>query len=222
VKVLRRNRLGQSFSFFFLYRCSWNRPTPLPEKLSRIPRLRIVNIGSSVLPALSTAAATVLLALFADIQSHTDLTELRIKFSVTMSVKFEKETIKQTGGIAGTQGIDTMRGGKHELAEEIGTALTGGKGNAGTPGYLAVRIRFRKWSTMDTVLTIVLHRPISSSFRRIPFGLRCSHPEPYQLHKNFSRRGSRRTATRMATTSHHECQRWLRTELSSAHLWAMS
>lgn len=56
-----------------------------------------------------------------------------------MSVKFEKETIKQTGGVAGVTGI--MRGGKHELADEIGTALTGGKGNAGQPGYLAVSYR---------------------------------------------------------------------------------
>ena len=55
-----------------------------------------------------------------------------------MSVKFEKDTIKQTGGVAGTQGIPMMRGGKHELADEIGTALTGGKGNVGQPGYLAV------------------------------------------------------------------------------------
>lgn len=57
-----------------------------------------------------------------------------------MSVKFEKETIKQTGGIAGTQGIATMTPGKHHLAEEIGTALTGGKGSVGTKGYLAVRL----------------------------------------------------------------------------------
>lgn len=55
-----------------------------------------------------------------------------------MSVKFEKDTIKQTGSVAGTQGLPTMRGGKHELADEIGTALTGGKGNVGQPGYLAV------------------------------------------------------------------------------------
>jgi len=55
-----------------------------------------------------------------------------------MSVKFEKDTIKQTGGVAGTQGIPTLKGGKHELADEIGTALTGGKGNVGTKGYLAV------------------------------------------------------------------------------------
>ena len=55
-----------------------------------------------------------------------------------MSVKFEKDTIKQTGGVAGIPGIPTMRGGKHELADEIGVALTGGKGNVGQPGYLAV------------------------------------------------------------------------------------
>ena len=55
-----------------------------------------------------------------------------------MSVKFEKETIKQTGGVAGVQGISTIKGGKHELADEIGTALTGGQGNVGKPGYLAV------------------------------------------------------------------------------------
>jgi len=58
-----------------------------------------------------------------------------------MSVKFEKDTIRQTGGIAGTQGIPTIRGGKHELADEIGTALTGGKGNVGQPGYLAAYLK---------------------------------------------------------------------------------
>jgi hypothetical protein len=57
-----------------------------------------------------------------------------------MSVKFEKDTIQQTGGVAGTQGFSALRG-KHELADEIGTALTGGKANAGQPGYLAVRDR---------------------------------------------------------------------------------
>jgi len=58
-----------------------------------------------------------------------------------MSVKFEKETIKQTGGIGGVQGISTMRGGKHELADKIGTALTGGVGDAGKPGYLATYLQ---------------------------------------------------------------------------------
>lgn len=59
-----------------------------------------------------------------------------------MSVKFEKETIQRTGGIAGTQGIATMAEGKHHLAEEIGTALTGGKAAVGSKGYLAVRSLF--------------------------------------------------------------------------------
>jgi hypothetical protein len=59
-----------------------------------------------------------------------------------MSVKFEKDTIQQTGGAAAAQGIDMMqKSGKHELADEIGVALTGGKGNVGQPGYLAVRDR---------------------------------------------------------------------------------
>lgn len=44
-----------------------------------------------------------------------------------MSVKFEKETIKETN-IPG--------GRKHDLAHEIGEKFTGGKGQT---GYLAVR-----------------------------------------------------------------------------------
>jgi len=67
-----------------------------------------------------------------------------------MSVKFEKDVIQQTGGVAGTQAL--VKGGKHELAEEIGTALTGGKGNAGTPGYLAVSCDIvRQWNTADCI-----------------------------------------------------------------------
>ncbi len=58
-----------------------------------------------------------------------------------MSLKFEKDTIQQTGGAAAAQGIDMLKSGKHELADEIGVALTGGKGNVGQPGYLAVRDR---------------------------------------------------------------------------------
>ena len=61
-----------------------------------------------------------------------------------MSVKFERDTLKQTaqnvmsgagperGGIPGTSG-------KHPIAEKVGTALTGGIQNAGSKGYLAVR-----------------------------------------------------------------------------------
>jgi hypothetical protein len=59
-----------------------------------------------------------------------------------MSVKFEKETIKQTGGVASAHAISSIKGGKHELADEIGTALTGGKADAGKPGYLAVCDQF--------------------------------------------------------------------------------
>jgi len=65
-----------------------------------------------------------------------------------MSVKFEKETIRQTGGVAGTQGI--LRGGKHELASEIGTALTGGKGNVGSKGYLAAYLEQLQKNPMRT------------------------------------------------------------------------
>lgn len=55
-----------------------------------------------------------------------------------MSVKFEKDTIQQTGGAVGTQATTMMKGVKHPIADEIGTALTGGKANVGTRGYLAV------------------------------------------------------------------------------------
>lgn len=54
-----------------------------------------------------------------------------------MSVKFEKDTVKTTGG-AVDAGIAALSGKKHDLADEIGTALTGGKGDIGKPGYLAV------------------------------------------------------------------------------------
>lgn len=51
-----------------------------------------------------------------------------------MSVKFEKDTVKTT-----TAGLAALKGGKHELADEIGTALTGGAGGVGQKGYLTVR-----------------------------------------------------------------------------------
>jgi hypothetical protein len=57
-----------------------------------------------------------------------------------MSVKFEKETIKHTGGVAGTHGPPALLGGRHDLADEIGTALTGGKTNSRQPGYLSVSL----------------------------------------------------------------------------------
>ncbi|RDW94733.1 hypothetical protein BP5796_00496 [Coleophoma crateriformis] len=58
-----------------------------------------------------------------------------------MSVKFEKDTIQQTGGIAAAQGAAAMGSKKHDLAHEVGTALTGGKGNVGQPGYLAAYLK---------------------------------------------------------------------------------
>jgi len=67
-----------------------------------------------------------------------------------MSVKFEKETIRQTGGVAGTQGIGSIRGGKHELADEIGVALTGGAGNVGQKGYLAAYLKQLQENPMRT------------------------------------------------------------------------
>jgi hypothetical protein len=57
-----------------------------------------------------------------------------------MSVKFEKDTIQQTGGVAGAQAQTMMKGAKHPIADEIGVALTGGKANVGTKGYLAVSL----------------------------------------------------------------------------------
>ncbi|CAL3966407.1 hypothetical protein PZA11_003069 [Diplocarpon coronariae] len=56
-----------------------------------------------------------------------------------MSVKFEKDTIKQTDGVAAA--LPSIRSAKHELAEEIGTALTGGKSSVGQRGYLAVYLK---------------------------------------------------------------------------------
>lgn len=51
-----------------------------------------------------------------------------------MSVRFEKETIQQTGGIAAAQPVS-----HHPTAHKVGVALTGGAANEGTKGYLAVR-----------------------------------------------------------------------------------
>lgn len=75
-----------------------------------------------------------------------------------MSFKFERDTYKHSeGGVAGVADAamsaaadarDQLLGrnpplpgttGKHPISETIGTALTGGKKNAGTKGYLAVR-----------------------------------------------------------------------------------
>lgn len=68
-----------------------------------------------------------------------------------MSLKIERDTFQQGGApapsaAAGAAVAAAARdaplpgtSGKHPIAEKIGTAITGGKKNAGTKGYLAVR-----------------------------------------------------------------------------------
>jgi len=59
-----------------------------------------------------------------------------------MSVKFEKDTITQTGGSVAAHGVTTMvKGPTHQFADEIGVALIGGKGAVGQTGYLAVYLK---------------------------------------------------------------------------------
>jgi hypothetical protein len=63
-----------------------------------------------------------------------------------MSVKFEKDTIKQTGGVIPDaslgqtlkEGAQTLKDGKHGLIHNAGVVVTGGKEMEGTRGYLAV------------------------------------------------------------------------------------
>lgn len=74
-----------------------------------------------------------------------------------MSLKFERETYKQTEGVAGAAANAAVSAaadahqrlvgrdgalpgttGKHPISEVVGTAITGGKQMAGTKGYLAV------------------------------------------------------------------------------------
>ncbi len=58
------------------------------------------------------------------------------------SLKIERDTFQQGAGrvasAAADQGHLPGTSGKHPIAEAVGTAITGGKGNAGTKGYLAV------------------------------------------------------------------------------------
>jgi hypothetical protein len=59
-----------------------------------------------------------------------------------MSVKFERETVKQAQKVvtdAAEKGPLPGTSGKHPIAAAVGTALTGGATMAGTKGYLAVR-----------------------------------------------------------------------------------
>lgn len=134
-----------------------------------------------------------------------------------MSVKFEKETIKQTAGVAGAQGIATMAGGKHPLATEIGTALTGGKASVGQRGYLAVSYPN---SACLTTHSDILNRLTSSNSKRTLCGQRCLRLERCPVFKNSSPLGSLRIGTYMATTLHREYLRWPCMELSLVLLLA--
>jgi len=59
-----------------------------------------------------------------------------------MSVKFEKDTIQQTGAAAAAPVAEVLKGGPvHQLADEVGIALTGGKSAIGTQGYLAAYLK---------------------------------------------------------------------------------
>src|ERR1700728_1858728 len=138
-----------------------------------------------------------------------------------MSVKFEKDTIQQTGGgVGGMQGPTMMKEKKRPIADEIGTALTGGKANVGTKGYLAVSLvnfLLSKGSALTNTI-----RPISTSFRRTLCGRRCLQQEVYRLRKNFLPLGSLRIGIRMGAISHLESPRWPRMVHLSALLWATS
>ncbi|RCI07626.1 hypothetical protein L249_1672 [Ophiocordyceps polyrhachis-furcata BCC 54312] len=64
-----------------------------------------------------------------------------------MSVKFERETVKQTAQSVLSSAVPEHGGpipgtsGRHPIAERVGTALTGGMKNAGSEGYLAAYIK---------------------------------------------------------------------------------
>lgn len=171
-----------------------------------------------------------------------------------MSFKFERDTYKQTeGGAAGVAGAaasavadarDQLLGrdgpipgtsGKHPFREAIGTAITGGKQNAGTKGYLAVRLlplltlwhqvsvaRYQERMLLiggSSLLTSHFwRRHTSSSSKKTLCGPRCSRLAPCQEHKNSSHHSSPRIAIRMGITSRHACPRWPHTVPLSAPL----
>jgi len=59
------------------------------------------------------------------------------------SLKIERDTFQRdlaapSGAAPGSKGPLPGTSGKHPVREAVGTAITGGKGNAGTKGYLRV------------------------------------------------------------------------------------
>lgn len=109
-----------------------------------------------------------------------------------MSVKFEKETVKQAQTvISGAEGGHIPgTSGKHPLAEAVGTALTGGSDNAGVKGYLAVSC-----SNLDSAtgqgrgLLIDMSRHTSRNSKRILSEPRCSQQARWLVRKNSLHRG---------------------------------
>ncbi|RQM06274.1 hypothetical protein DH86_00001073 [Scytalidium sp. 3C] len=57
-----------------------------------------------------------------------------------MSVKFQDTITQTTSGVAG-QAANAIGDGKHPVAKEIGTALTGGAASVGQKGYLAAYLK---------------------------------------------------------------------------------
>ena len=74
-----------------------------------------------------------------------------------------------SGNLPGTKG-------DHPISAVVGTALTGGRQNAGTKGYLAVRSPlFRSRPRLTRF------RPTSSNWRKTRCGPRCSLPVPSRV-----------------------------------------
>lgn len=78
-----------------------------------------------------------------------------------------------TGNLPGTKG-------KHPISAVVGTAITGGRQNAGTKGYLAVCL-FRNTSAQmrqPGLTPYSFPRPTSGSWRTTRCAPRCSQPAP--------------------------------------------
>lgn len=145
-----------------------------------------------------------------------------------MSVKFEKDTIKTTAPLPGIPGASAIQVKDvhhhhhlpgHHLRHNVGVALTGGKANEGTPGYLSVshesREHYYPSRNLDRSLTTLrCNSCISKNYRPIPFVRKCSRLAHYRPCKNFWLPGLRRIVIRMVTISRLEFPKWLHTVLS--------
>jgi hypothetical protein len=126
------------------------RPAPTRPIPSEINREREVpsTISSTTTISLAYDLDIVTIQSSANIQSHlVSCQQYDHNSPLTMSVKFEKDTLRQSGaGVPGTpslretirEGAETMHDGKHRLLHNAGVVVTGGKEMEGTKGYLAV------------------------------------------------------------------------------------